>query len=104
VIIDVRRAEVRYQGPITPEEKKNWDRMLELRDEQQDEVSFFAKTYRKAKKKGDNPDRLNSLADSWKRSVDLYDRINEPLPERYQKRLENRFYAAMHEAGGETQE
>jgi len=45
VIIDVRRAEVRYAGPITPEEKKSWDRMLEFRDEQQDEVSFFARAY-----------------------------------------------------------
>jgi hypothetical protein len=91
VIIDVRRAEVRYEGPITPEEKKKWDRLLEFRDEQQDEVSFFARAYRKAQKSGDNADRLSSLARSWKRSVDLYDRMNEPLPERYKKRLEDRF-------------
>jgi len=101
VIIDVRRAEVRYQGPITPEEKKSWDRMLEFRNEQQHEVSFFAKAYRKERKGKADPDRLNSLAKSWKRSVDLYDKMNEPLPERYQKRLEDRFYPGVHHPANE---
>lgn len=39
VIIDARTAEVRYAGPMTPEEKKRWDRLLEFRDDQQEEVS-----------------------------------------------------------------
>ena len=102
VIIDVRRAEVRYEGPITPEEKKSWDRLLEFRDEQQDEVSFFATAYRKAHKSGDDADRLSSLARTWKLSVDLYDRMNEPLPKRYQKRLEDRSYLSIHDMDDEN--
>lgn len=92
VIVDVRRCEVRYEGPITPEEKKRWDRMLEFRDEQQEEVSRLASGYRDAKNAKAHPRLLETLASQWERAVELYDRINDPLPERYRKRLENRFY------------
>jgi hypothetical protein len=92
VIVDVRRSEVRYEGPITPEEKRRWDRMLECRDEQQEEVAQLARGYRDAKMAEAHPRLLETLASHWKRAVELYDRINDPLPERYRKRLENRFY------------
>ena len=49
-ILDMRRAEVRYEGPMTPEEKKSWDRMLEFRDELQAEVSMFASGYKRLSK------------------------------------------------------
>ncbi len=104
VILDMHRAEVRYEGPITAQEKKRWDRMLELRDDQQKEVSFFANKYRDAKNKKAHPDLLNSLATNWKRSVELYDRINEPLPDRYHKRLEDRFYPGILNRSGEEDE
>lgn len=42
VVLDMRRAEVRYEGPMTPEEKRKWDRKLEFRDELQAAVSLFA--------------------------------------------------------------
>lgn len=104
VILDMRRAEVRYEGPITPEEKKRWDRMLEFRDDQQEEVSFFANRFRDAQQGNADPDLLSSLATNWKRSVELYDRINEPLPDRYRKRLENRFYPSILESGGQEKD
>jgi hypothetical protein len=94
VIIDLRRAEVRYAGPATPEEKKRWDNLLELRNEQQDWVSAAARRYRGARKKG-QIDGLSSLAAIWEHAVELYDRINNPLPERYRKRLEDRFYPSI---------
>ena len=31
VILDMRRAEVRYEGPMTPEEKRKWDRLRRSR-------------------------------------------------------------------------
>lgn len=102
VVLDFRRAEVRYEGPLTAEEKKRWDRLLAFRDEQQEEVSLFAKGYRDAQKARAHPDLLNSLSAKWKRSVDLYDRINEPLPDRYRKRLENRLYPGILESGQEN--
>lgn len=94
VILDMRRAEVRYEGPLTPEEKRKWDRMLECRDELQTEVSLFAAGYRRATKMKVPPlDHMRFLADQWERHTALFDRMNEPLPERYKKRLENRFQA-----------
>lgn len=98
VIIDFRNAEVLYAGPLTTEEKTRWDRLLEFRDDQQEEVSLFASGYRDAKETKAHPDLLKSLSTNWKRSVDLYDRLNEPLPDRYRKRLENRFYPGILES------
>jgi len=92
VIIDVRRAEVRYAGPITPEEKVRWDRLLECRDEQQDDISRLARSYRDLEKSQSNVDLADPLAANWQRAVALYDRLNDPLPERYRKRLQDRFH------------
>lgn len=99
IVLDMRNAEVRYQGPITAEEKKRWDRMLEFRDDQQVEVSHFADGYRRARKAGAHPDLLSTLANNWKGAVELYDRINGPLPERYQRRLDDRFHPRILDPG-----
>ena len=61
VIINARTAEVRYAGPMTPEEKANWDRMLAFRDEQQEFVTFAAESYRAADE-GDAEVRARRLA------------------------------------------
>jgi len=93
VILDMRRGEVRYEGPMTPEEKKKWDRMLEFRDEIQTEVSRLAVGYRQAAKAKKRPtDHMRFLADQWEQHTAIFDRMNNPLPERYKKRLEDRFY------------
>lgn len=93
VILDMRRAEVRYEGPMTPEEKRSWDRLLEFRDELQAEVSLFAAGYRRSAKMKKPPiGHMKSLAGHWEKYTAMYDRINEPLPDRYKKRLEDRFY------------
>lgn len=93
VILDMRRCEVRYAGPMTPEEKKSWDRMLEFRDEIQIEVSMFADGYRQAAKAKEPPiDHMKSLVAHWEKYTSMHDRLNEPLSDRYRKQLENRFY------------
>ena len=93
VILDMKRCEVRYAGPLTPEEKKAWDRMLEFRDELQIEVTLFANGYREAAKSKKPPiEHLNSMSRWWEQYTGMYDRLNEPLSDRYRKRLENRFY------------
>ena len=96
VIINARTAEVHYRGPMTPEEKRRWDRALEFRDDQQREVTYLAKAYRvAARAKAPDIKRIENLEGYWKRAVELYDRINGPLPERYQKRLSDRFYPSI---------
>lgn len=95
VIIDVREAKVSYAGPMTPEEKIRWDRVLECRDEQQEFISQLASEFREAKKSKSQNTLIEPLAASWKRAVELYDRLNEPLPDKYRKRLEDRFYPGI---------
>lgn len=101
IILDMRRAEVRYEGPITPEEKQKWDRMLEFRDELQTEVSMYAASYRElAGMKKPPLEHMRRTAGHWERYTALYDRMNHPLPDRYKRRLEDRFYQG-HAAGGD---
>lgn len=96
VILDMHRAEVRYAGPVTPEEKRRWDRVLEFRDELQTEVSKLAGGYRQAANFKKPPlEHMKSMARFWKQYTELYDRINQPLPDRYRKRLEDRFYPSL---------
>ena len=99
IVLDMRKAEVRYEGPMTPEEKKRWDRMLEFRDELQTEVSMLAASYREHAAMRKPPiDHMRSTAGFWEQYTAMYDRINEPLPDRYRKRLEDRFYPRLAEA------
>lgn len=88
VIINTRTAEVRYAGPMTPEEKVRWDRMLAFRDEQQEFVSWAAELHRQAP---NDEARTQRLA-TWQQAQVIYDRMNNPLPDRYRRRLEERGY------------
>ena len=90
VIIDTRTAEVRFAGPMTPEEKVSWDRALVFRDEQQEFVSLAARLFREANE-GDGELRTRRQA-AWQQAQALYDRINNALPDRYRRRLEDRGY------------
>lgn len=90
VIIDVRNAEVRYAGPMTPEEKETWDRMLEFRDEQQTDVSWAAERFHETDIRDDQL-RAKRLA-NWQQAQALYDRMNNRLPDRYRRKLQDRGY------------
>lgn len=90
VIIDPRTAEVRYAGPMTPEEKVRWDRMLAFRDEQQEFVTFAARQLRETNEEDCELGQRRLAA--WQQAQELYDRINNPLPDRYRRRLEDRGY------------
>lgn len=106
VVLDLHRAEVRYAGPATPEEKKSWDRMLAFRDELQTDISLFADRFRRAASRKRPPlDHMKMLAGHWERYTMMYDRMNEPLSDRYKKHLEDRFHPRFIEGlmGGEQE-
>jgi len=86
IIIDFRSGEARVCGPFTKEDKVKWDRLLEYRDELQNEVSYFAAAYRKSR----SPDRKARWLEAWMLEQKFYDRINDNLPERYRKDLTDR--------------
>ena len=101
IIVDIHMGEVRYAGPVTPEEKKHWDRLLEFRDEMQAEVSKHARGYREATEIGAPSGLLETLATSWQKYVELYHKLNQPLPDRYRKRLEDGFHPRILEKNDE---
>lgn len=86
VIIDLQTGSVRWAGPMTPEEKADWDRMLQRRDDAQSEVTYFAEAHRKAR----CPKKKSFWLDQWHHEQKMFDIINDKLPPRYQKKLENR--------------
>lgn len=86
VIIDFIAGDARVCGPMTKEDKPQWDRLLECRDELQREVSHFAEAYRKRRR----ADRKAEALDMWMFEQKLYDRMNDNLPRRYRKDLTDR--------------
>lgn len=86
IILDAANRLPMVCGPTTKEEKAGWNRMLEFRDELQEEVSMFAGWHRKsrsAKKKA-------FALDQWKSTQKVYDKLNDNLPNRYRKDLVDR--------------
>jgi hypothetical protein len=86
VIIDFLNAHATVCGPMTKEEKTRWDRLLEYRDDVQTEVSTAAQAFREAT----TPERKASALKAWIFEQKFYDRINDNLPRRYRKELEDR--------------
>lgn len=91
VIIDLVRGTVAYAGPMTPEEKVHWDRMLEHREGLQAEVSLLASGYKRLKDAKSTNSSASTLAEDWKRTTERYDELNERLPVRHRKPLNDRF-------------
>jgi hypothetical protein len=90
--IDVRSGTARFAGPMTEEEEEVWRRGLELRDEYQQEFSFFRRMMKR------EPDNL-----FWRERAlfeqKLFDRINNILPKRYKKELKARILVPPSERG-----
>lgn len=86
IIIDLREGTVRYAGPLTPEEKVEWDRILALRDAYQEEVNYFVKKHKRAR----DPKQKAFWLKQWHSEQRAFDKINDILPARYQRKLENR--------------
>lgn len=49
VVIDMRTARVRTEGPVDEQEKQRWDQRLARRDDAQAEVTFNAVAYKRAR-------------------------------------------------------
>jgi hypothetical protein len=86
IIIDFASSSATVNGPMTKEDKADWDRMLVHRDELQLSISETASAYARAR----NPKRKEEWLDQWKREQRFYDRLNDNLPKRYRKDLEDR--------------
>lgn len=88
VILDFRKGTVAIHGPMTKEEKAEWDKRLQRRADAQEEVSYYASKYRKAR---DAKSKERWLFD-WHMEQRIFDLINDAMPERYKAKLVDRSY------------
>lgn len=95
VVINLVQGTVTYAGPMTLEEKANWDRMLEFRAELQGEVTLLANGYERLKGAKPPIPIAARLAADWEKATSMYDELNEPLPVRYRKPLDDRFHPSL---------
>ena len=88
VVIDVRRAEVRQEGPLDEREKAQHDKMIARRDAAQAEVNNYAARYRRAKSEAEKALWLRE----WHFEQRMFDLINDSMSGRDKLDLENRSY------------
>ena len=98
VHIDPNTGDVRIFGPQTKEQKALYDQATERRIEAQEEVSYFADKYRKAR----SDETKEQYLKEWHFEQRMFDIINDAMPERYKLKLENRSYRAGASRAGEA--
>lgn len=88
IIINMRTGCVKTAGPLTKEEKVEWEKRLERRADAQSEVSYYAGKYRKAR----DPASKNRWLFDWHIEQRIFDIINDVMPDRYKAKLTDRSY------------
>jgi len=87
IIIDLRAGTATINGPATKEDKEEWDRhIFECRDQLQETISDFARRHKRAR----SAEKRTEFLNLWIGVQRSYDEINDNLPKRYRKQLEDR--------------
>jgi hypothetical protein len=90
IMVDFRDGGVKVRGPLNEDEKPEWDKWIQRRDDAQVEVSDYAALYRKARK----PEQKAQWLKWWHAEQLLFDLINERLGGRYKVELKDRSYVS----------
>lgn len=98
ILIDTSNGGVRILGPQTKEQKAHYDKAIARRIEAQEEVSFWAQKYRRARSDALKEQYLQE----WHWEQRMFDIINDAMPGRYKMKLENRSYHPDASRAGET--
>jgi hypothetical protein len=85
VFIDFR-GDAKVCGPLTKEAKAEWDMFLARLDDLQVEISTSAAKFKRSR----SPVAKAEALERWKLQQNLFDGINDNLPKRYRKWLEDR--------------
>lgn len=88
IILDPRNGAVRFEGPQTKEQRDRLDEALERRAQAQEDVTYFAAKYRRAR----NPALQKRYLEEWHWEQRMFDILNDIVPPRYKAKLENRSY------------
>ena len=82
----MRNGTVSTEDPLDEREKAVWDQFLVRRAEAQEEVSYFADRYRRAR----SDQYKTRWLEDWHWEQRMFDIINDRMPPRYKSTLENR--------------
>ena len=100
IVLDPKTGDCRILGPQTKEQKQRLDKALARRDEAQEEVSYFAGKYRKAR----DPALKAQYLEDWHWEQRMFDIINDVVGPRYKAKLKDRSYAEGASREGEAAE
>jgi len=100
LVLDFNTGEVKFLGPKTREEKQRLEEVLARRDQAQEEVSYFANKYRRAR----SPEQKAFYLSEWQWEQRMFDLVNDAVGPRYKVKLENRSYAEGASREGKTLE
>jgi len=89
IILDPHTGGVKILGPQTKEQKAHFDQALARRAQAQEEVTYYADKYRRARNEATKAVYLKE----WHYEQRLFDIINDVLADRYKAKLVNRSYA-----------
>lgn len=98
VILDPRDGSVRFEGPQTKEQKDHYDKATARRIEAQEDVTYFAEKYRRAR----SEEMKARYLEEWLWEQRMFDIINDAMPPRYKMKLEDRSYHPDASRAGET--
>lgn len=91
---------VQIAGPQTKEQKERMDAAVERRAEAQEDVTFFANKYRRARTESARAQWLHE----WHWEQRMFDLINDAVHRRYKVKLEDRSFAEGASREGKTLE
>ena len=98
IILDPRTGDVTINGPMTKEAKQTLNEALQRRAQAQEEVSYFAEKYRRAR----DPRLKARNLEEWHWEQRMFDIINDVVGTRYKARLRDRSYAEGASREGQT--
>ncbi len=88
IILNPVSGDVSFAGPLTKEHKIRLDEAIARRTEAQEDVTYFAEKYRRAR---DEKKKAQYL-EEWHWEQRMFDIINDIMSDRYKIKLENRSY------------
>jgi len=99
-MLDPNTGDTKILGPQTKEQQQQLEKALPRRAEAQEEVSYFAEKYRRAR---DASLKARYLED-WHWEQRMFDLLNDIVGPRYKAKLESRSYAEGASREGKTLE
>jgi hypothetical protein len=88
IILDPNTGGVKIRGPQTREQKEHYDLSIARRDIAQQDVTYYAWKFRRAR----NPEIKAWYLEEWQAEQRMFDSINDLLGKRYQVELQDRCY------------